>query len=606
MKTISVSIENFKGIQKLKIDLNGNPKSNVFCLVGLNESGKTTILEAINHFSEKSDSLDPFSDFQERTTDYASLIPISQHANFSDKISFKIKFQLSPHEIAKVHEFVKNTFNFKFNKLADSITVSHAIAFKDSKYEADNSLVTWNWPRAGRYPHQKKDGDLKRDDWFKLVKFTKNFFPNIVYFPTSLLDFPERIYLENKENENNKKHQFYRLVVQDILDALNLNLNIDTHLVARVKSNSNVDRSHLDNVLQKMAKNVGTVVFGSWSKVFKQSTGNRTVRIKCELDEEGIPYVSFLLESDDGIYKINERSLGFRWFFSFLLLTQYRGYRTKNAPAVLFLLDEPAANLHASAQSQLLKSLGNLGDNCTLIYTTHSPHLINPEWLENTFIVKNNAFDTLDELGDVSSEATNISVQKYRDFATKHPNQTTYFQPILDVLQYYPAKLENVPNVIMMEGKGDFYTYKYIWEVVCGLTPLNLVPGTGSGSLDTLIRLYLAWSRPFCILLDSDSAGTKEKTRYIEAFGALVADNIFTVSDVRPEWASFAVEKLFQAEEILMIQKESYPSDLKQNKTHFGRAVQELLVNKIPVDLSIETKNNFRQVDFLTKKISQE
>lgn len=605
MKITSVSIKNFKGIQHLTIDLNGNPKSNIFCLVGLNESGKTTILEAINHFAEKSDSLDPFSSFLERKTDYSTLIPISKHANFSDRITFEITFVLSESEEDAIKTFGKQELGFKFTNFGRTIVVSHTLVFKDSKYDARSSQVRWTWVRTGRYPNQKKDTQLIGEHWVKLVKFTKTLFPNIVYFPTSLLDFPERIYLEDKEKENNKKHAFYRSVIQDILDALNLDLNIHTHILVRAKSNLSLDRSHLENVLQKMSKNVSTIVFGSWNKVFKQSTGTRSVRIKCEKDEDGAVYISFLLESDDGIYKINERSLGFRWFFSFLLLTQYRGYRSSDSPAVLFLLDEPAANLHASAQSQLLKSFENLGPNCSMMYTTHSPHLINPEWLENTFIVKNEAFDTLDELGDVSSEATNVTVQKYRNFATNHPNQTSYFQPILDVLQYYPARLENVPATIMVEGKNDFYTFKYVWEIICSCEPLNLAPGTGSGTLDTLIQLYMAWNRSFCIILDSDAAGQKEKKRYVDKFGPLTQDKIFVLSDIEQEWKSGAIESLFTAAEVLEIQRIAYPHDKAFSKTHFSRAVQELLVNKSAIALEPQTKANFLKIyDFLRQKVA--
>ena len=59
-----------------------------------------------------------------------------------------------------------------------------------------------------------------------------------------------------------------------------------------------------------------------------------------------------------------------------------------------------------------------------------------------------------------------MTLHKYRDFAAQHPNQTTYFQPILDVLDYRPGELENVPNVVMVEGKNDFYTLKYFQDKV--------------------------------------------------------------------------------------------------------------------------------------------
>ena len=48
MKHAYFEVENFKGIEKIRIDLDAHPRSNIYTLVGLNESGKTTILQAIN------------------------------------------------------------------------------------------------------------------------------------------------------------------------------------------------------------------------------------------------------------------------------------------------------------------------------------------------------------------------------------------------------------------------------------------------------------------------------------------------------------------------------------------------------------------------------
>ena len=52
---------------------------------------------------------------------------------------------------------------------------------------------------------------------------------------------------------------------------------------------------------------------------------------------------------------IGEQSLGFRWFFVYRLLTEYRRERTESS-GVLFLFDEAASNLHSAAQSLLLES----------------------------------------------------------------------------------------------------------------------------------------------------------------------------------------------------------------------------------------------------------
>jgi AAA15 family ATPase/GTPase len=44
-------VKNFKGINSIQLDLNDKPRSRIVTLVALNESGKTTILEALNFFN---------------------------------------------------------------------------------------------------------------------------------------------------------------------------------------------------------------------------------------------------------------------------------------------------------------------------------------------------------------------------------------------------------------------------------------------------------------------------------------------------------------------------------------------------------------------------
>jgi AAA15 family ATPase/GTPase len=87
MRYTSFFIANFKGIQDLTLDLDGNPASKISILVGLNESGKTTIMEALSFFYEN------IRDTNERhltlhpsgIVDKHSLIPKNRKDNFSDK-----------------------------------------------------------------------------------------------------------------------------------------------------------------------------------------------------------------------------------------------------------------------------------------------------------------------------------------------------------------------------------------------------------------------------------------------------------------------------------------------------------------------------------------
>src|SRR5205085_12453432 len=136
-----------------------------------------------------------------------------------------------------------------------------------------------------------------------------------------------------------------------------------------------------------------------------------------------------------------------------------------------------------------------------------------------------------------NSENTEISLTRYRDFVSTHPDQPRYFQPILEVLDFYPSQLENVPDVVMLEGKNDFYSLKYVHDMLLqDGGNLNFMPGGGAGSLDNPIRLYIAWGRNFIVILDSDKGGKNQQERYLELFGPIVKDRIFTLKDIDKAW----------------------------------------------------------------------
>ena len=71
----------------------------------------------------------------------------------------------------------------------------------------------------------------------------------------------------------------------------------------------------------------------------------------------------------------DERSTGFVWFFSFLVL--FSQVKKMHGDNVIILLDEPGLSLHAKAQSDLLRYINEkLKPHHQVIYTTHSPFMV--------------------------------------------------------------------------------------------------------------------------------------------------------------------------------------------------------------------------------------
>jgi predicted ATP-dependent endonuclease of OLD family len=86
------------------------------------------------------------------------------------------------------------------------------------------------------------------------------------------------------------------------------------------------------------------------------------------------------------------RSRGFIWFFSFL--AWYSDIQNKKQKVIL-LLDEPGLSLHAKAQEDLLRYFeAELKGNHQVIYTTHSPFLVDPAHFERVRIVQDLSIET--------------------------------------------------------------------------------------------------------------------------------------------------------------------------------------------------------------------
>lgn len=590
MRFTYFEFENFKGIEKARLDLKSKNDANVYTLVGLNESGKTTILEAINYININSYSLKALELDTYIEKDVHDLIPINQRYNFNGKIVITAGLAFEAAELKELrNSFLEKHPAYEELIIDKKISFSQSFAFEDSKHIKDKDSFTWNFTLKGKIKGTTDFVKIKEANDYLIITLLKlSLLPNILYFPNFLFEFPEKIYLNNSSII---KDRFYNHLIQDILDSIDNKLTIRKHILNRMNSTNRVDKRNLDSVINKMNRKLTETIFSSWNKIFGKRINDKEIKLQVDKDEAGV-YIEFNIQDNLDLYRIKERSLGFRWFFAYLLFTQFRRSRKHNSNT-LFLFDEPASNLHPSAQAELLNSFDKLD---RVIYTTHSHYLVNPKWLEQTFVIKNTGVD-YDKMEDYSSRKTNVEIHKYKDFATKHPNQTTYFQPILEVLDYVPSQFDMVANSILVEGKSDFYFYKYLIEVVLKMkTDTVFIPSTSASNMETIISLYTGWNKNFIVLLDSDKEGKKQQKRYLENFGDLVKDRILTYQEINADWKNHGLEKLVTKEDQLKIVQASFPEAIKFNKNSFNRSVQELLIKNKLVELSEETIANFKAI----------
>lgn len=122
---------------------------------------------------------------------------------------------------------------------------------------------------------------------------------------------------------------------------------------------------------------------------------------------------------------------------------------------------------------------------------------------------------------------------------------------------------------------------------------IHLMPGAGCNKNSTVIQLYMAWNKPFLILLDGDKAGVKSKTEYIKMFGEPIKKRIGVYNDFVPEIGNTMMEDIFSEEEKLNITQRFDKTATKYNKSAFNTAIQSALINKERIVLSKETIDKF-------------
>jgi len=593
MRYAAFHIKNYKGIENLELSLGVGGKYKIFTLVGLNESGKTTILEAVDFFQKDVPS------GQEHT-----IIPKSKKGNFNEAVSIEATVELDADDEKLIRQATqKSNFKIKEGVFPETIKIEKRYTFTHSSYDSTESGTYWTLNIIGIEKGKRKEKAIEDSGAFSAVVdyIEKHLLPPIIYYPNFLTKFPQRIYLQSRPNEDGEQ-AFYREVLQDVLDSLEQGYKIDQHIVTRIHSTQEQDKASLDVVLNKVAAKITSVVFKEWEELFA-SRGKKIVIEKGieTIKEQNYPYLDIKLEEGSDVYFIAERSLGFTWFFSFLLFTEFRKNRVKDRGEILFLIDEPASNLHSTAQTKLLNTFDRIVSKSKLIYTTHSHHLINPELLEGAYIVQNKAIDYDENSLDFDAQKTDISVMPYKQFVAEHPDQHTYFQPILDTLDYQPSNLEMVPEIVIVEGKNDFYAFKYIYNLFLQegtrrKLKLNFYPGNGAGQNDRVIRLYTAWGRKFAVLIDGDQAGRDAKEKYTKEIGTFMQERCLTLEDIERRWKDKSTEDLFSEAERLKIIKAVYPERTTYTKSHFNEAIQNLLASKTVVRLSEATLKRFDKI----------
>lgn len=319
--------------------------------------------------------------------------------------------------------------------------------------------------------------------------------------------------------------------------------------------NDESNHERLIRELENAANSISDEVFEYWSQNDDLSVDLKVLApepgAQAPLDRGPIFHIRVENRRHRVTVPFDERSRGFVWFFSFL--AYFSELEAAKTSELVLLLDEPALALHATAQRDLLRYMEErLAPSHQVIYTTHSPFMIDPEHIERARTVM-----------DVDGEGTKVSSEVFR------VDEETVF-PLQAALGYTLAQTLFVgPKTLLLEGPSDLI---YLDVMNADLTDHGKtaiddkwvrVPVGGASKLSTFVSLIGANQLKLAVLADASTTDA-EAVKRLSVAGRLKKGSLILMSEITGT-TDADIEDLFAPSFYLELVNRAYSKELGSN-----------------------------------------
>lgn len=211
------------------------------------------------------------------------------------------------------------------------------------------------------------------------------------------------------------------------------------------------------------------------------------------------------IEDRPGYYDVevnlDDRSRGFKWFFSFYI-TFAADTQGGSAANAILLLDEPGLYLHARSQGDLLSHFENDFTN-QIIYTTHSP-----------FMVPTSRLETIRTVSIGEEAGTTVTNDPTGDARTLFPLQAALGYDLAQSLFVGPRNLvvEGVTDYWYLSAASTFLSEKGAASLGDQIT---LTPAGGAQKIPCMVALLTSEKLNVVALLDHEKEALATKQELI-------------------------------------------------------------------------------------------
>ena len=537
MKLKHVEIKNFRSIKDIKIDF--DPSCRI--LVGINESGKSNILNALAFLSDDYKSVRKNNlrealhkkeeEIKESYVQFTFIFEKSESDEITKLISSKILSNAKDPNIVSV--------SGKSQKISEFCDTHNAVFYvvdilKEKKYFAYSELkgscgLLKEWKKV---PDHAANYSLKlNDDYYRLAQF-KNYFIRTTDFPDVPHYYLQDVEIEDFEElynqtatevakKNLPKALFWKYNESDFLPErvgiTEFSTNPDSctplknmfslakiddikeYLEKTREGSDNQFQNRLDSIAQKTTQYFRTV----W-KDYKDV--EFSLRLNADQINSGI--------KEENVYDFGQRSDGFKRFVTFLL-TVSANIEADKIRNSLLLIDEPGIGLHPSAIRHLRNELLRISGENHVVYSTHSIFMIDNENIKRHYIVKK------------ENEITSIESAEESSIVDEEVLYKALGYSVFSVLEEKNLIFEGWRDKhlfrVFLENVEDDLAKKYEDVRTCHIKGVRMAK-----EIAPLIELA---NRKCLIVSDSDKPAKDEKKKYEEGRGYV---NWKTYQDIDP------------------------------------------------------------------------
>lgn len=473
-------------------------KHNLICIVGANDSGKTNLLLGIDALCNPEFFSSEDVCYYSNAYDYENSPTITYNVNISrllrdNIISPKeVIFQIHNKEIKIMNDIYETLYEINVRNDSDYRMALRKEEFFD-KYNIKTSIPSGSTILIqGVHPKDLESiiDYFKTRHRFKVKTSEKSYIINDKII-NNLKNLIKIKFWRFKEEEFNifkpisykifeKKPQKYPFIC-DLFRKAGVN----------IKEFFKADDHKKRNLLDDVNKFISNLIQERWTQ--------QDLEFRFEFTTN--KNIKFDLFDNGKIIDLNYRGDGFKWFFKFLMtFNEQFGDTIKNQ---IILLDEPGDYLHPGAQKLLLEQLEDLAKYNQIIYTTHSPFMINQMFPERIIHFKK------------KKGVTEI----------KRPWKEGVFDDLLlsSTLGYdltglfnwgeFNVFIEGITDKIILE-KVILVKIKKDNEIILNLNRFSLLPIGGVDYLENFIRVAQKTGAKYLAFLDNDKAAKDKTGRY--------------------------------------------------------------------------------------------